>query len=317
MQVYAPYLINLLDYAAYQQVESSVLKDVLTHHDIDIDNLDEMVSAEGYLDVFARIIQKTENDYTGLYFGTYQNMGALGLVKEISLHTSSIEQGVLILQNFLDSKFPIVSVKPSQDSNSYSLHLYSSIENAMLKRHILDMVTGIVYRELKLMLPPVFNPKIVLPYSNDKPYNNALETTVTKHQEYQLVLPIDVINAEINQNKIKEIELLLPKYIAMLSESQYDSKEFSSQIWKMTLNMCAPEIPNFEQVQKQFPYSKRTIQRKLMSEGRSFRTIANAIKKELSNYLLNEKHLKTMDVAHILGYSESSAYLHAVKSWRR
>ncbi len=80
--------------------------------------------------------------------------------------------------------------------------------------------------------------------------------------------------------------------------------------------MCNPEIPNLNQVQKQFACSERTFQRRLTAEGTSFRKIVNEIKEELSDYLSNERHLKTKDIAYILGYSESSAYLHALKGWK-
>ena len=39
------------------------------------------------------------------------------------------------------------------------------------------------------------------------------------------------------------------------------------------------------------------------------------VKRELSYYLANGKLIKTQDIAYILGYSEPSAYLHAVKRW--
>lgn len=80
--------------------------------------------------------------------------------------------------------------------------------------------------------------------------------------------------------------------------------------------MCCPELPNFEQVAKQFPLSNRTIQRKLTDEGTSFRKITNSIKKELSKYLVKGKFLKTQDISLMLGYLEPSAYLHAVNKWK-
>ncbi|TSE09881.1 AraC family transcriptional regulator ligand-binding domain-containing protein [Aquimarina algiphila] len=316
MKICAPYLHSLLDYADYQNLDSLVLKNLLANPNMDYNNPEEMIDAKEYLAVYEMVIDATKNDYSGLNFGCYLNLGALGLVLEISLNTSSVKQGVFILQNFLDNKFPIVSARVIEDSQLYILQLDSSVKDLKLRRHLLDMVLSIIYRELKLMLPHSFIPKIRLPFTNKKPYLDSLKVAVTHYSNYQIVLPLEVVSTEINKNKVKEIELLLPKFIAMLNKNKENEKVFANQIRNMTLNMCSPEIPNFEQVQKQFPYSKRTMQRKLTDEGMSFRSIANKIKEELSNYLTNEKHLKTKDVAHILGYSESSAYLHAVKSWK-
>jgi len=317
VKIFAPYLGSLLDYAAYQNLKTDTLKDLLSNPDLETCNPDEVAESEDYLVIFNRVVEATENEYCGLNFGCYLNLGALGLALEISLNTSSIEQGVFILQNFLDKKFPLVSAKTVRHSEQYILELDSTIQDVKIKRHILDMVLSIINRELKLMLHKPFVPKIRLPFTNNKPYVDALNVEVTHGTSYQIVLPLEILHMEINKNKIKEIELVLPKFLAMLNQSGEGGKFFSHQVRNMILNMCSPEIPSFKQIQKQFPYSNRTMQRKLMKEGMSFRTIVNTIKEELSNYLINEKHLKTQDVAFILGYSESSAYLHAVNSWNK
>ncbi len=317
MEIFAPYLGSLLDYATYQNLGSETLRKDLINPDLDIANPNEMVDANKYLAVFNHVIEATDSEYCGLNFGCYLNLGALGLVLEISLNTSSIERGVHILQNFLDKKFPLVSVKIIEDSQQYVLELDSPIEDVKLKKHLLDMVLSIIYRELKLMLNKPFEPKIRLPFTFSEPYNDALNVEVTYHSSYQLLMPLEIINTEINKNRVKEIELLLPKFMTMLNNNAEDGKTFTHQVRNMILNMCSPEIPNFEQVQRQFPYSNRTMQRKLTKEGMSFRAIVNAIKEEISNYLINEKHLKTKDIAFILGYSESSAYLHALNSWNK
>ncbi|MCD2260392.1 AraC family transcriptional regulator ligand-binding domain-containing protein [Psychroserpens luteolus] len=317
MRVFAPYLASLLDYAEYHNLDSTTLLDILPEHNIDLCDPNEMIEAKTYLSVFEKAIEVTNSDYFGLNFGSYLNLGALGLVLEISLNTSSIEQGVYILQQFLKTKFPLVTATVIKDQNHFILQLESSVKHKKMRRHLLDLVLAIVFRELKLMIPKHFTPQIRIPFLEKKCYTDVLKTKIAYGDNYQLVLPLDIIKTEINKSKIKEIELLLPQFLAMLNKDSESKNRLSSQIRHMTLRMCAPEIPNFEQVQKQFPFSKRTIQRKLTNEGTSFRRILNDIKKELSQYLVNEKHLKTKDVAYILGYSESSAYLHAVKSWRK
>lgn len=315
MNIFAPYLRSLLDYAAYHTLDNVALKRLLKNQPIALSEPEGMISAEAYLTVFRKVIEATHDAYFGLHFGSYLNLASLGLVLEISLATSSIKQGVIILQNFLDSKFPLVSVSIVEHSNDYVLQLESLVADVKLKRHLLDLVLSIIYRELKLMLPRTIIPELSIPFTDEAPYRAALPATIRHHAHYQIALPAEIITTEINQKKIKEIELLLPKFIAMLNEGKAENRNFSQLIRDMTLNMCSPELPNFEQVQKQFPYSKRTMQRKLTAEGTSFRAIVNQIKKELSTYLNNENHLKTKDIAYILGYSESSAYLHAVKSW--
>lgn len=316
MKILAPYLLNLLEYAGYQNIDKEWLRSRMSKQKMDLSDPAEVIDVEEYLAILDKIIEGTNNNYTGLRFGAYLNLSSLGLVLEISLSTSSFEHGIIILKNYLDTNFPLVSARLIEDSENYTLQLDCFIEDQRLKNNLLDMVLCIVYREMKLMLPAEFKPLVRLPYVDAKPYKDVFKEGVAYNSNYQIVLPSEVVKVEINKNRIREIELLLPKFISMLKDSKESDKDFSSQIRSMTLSMCSPEIPNFEQVQKQFFYSKRTIQRKLTKEGMSFRKIVSNIKRELSHYLSYEKHLKTKDIAYILGYSESSAYLHALKEWK-
>ncbi len=316
MRVQGTFLKNLLDYAAFQNMDTSTLKSLTTNPNIDFNDIEKMVNAKDYLNVFQSIIEDTKNNSCGLNIGAYLNLSSLGLVLEISLSTSSIKQGIYILENFLKSQFPIVSLTLVEDLKYYTLRLESSVENKELKRELLNMVLYIVYRELKQMLPNELAPQIKFPFSKKEETSLFFNEEVEYSADHLVILSHDLDKLEINTNKVKEIELLLPKFVSMLNQSKNNSDEFSKYVRDMTLNMCNPEIPNFKQVQKQFTCSERTFQRRLMVEGTSFRRIVNEIKEELSHYLSNEKHLKTKDIAYILGYSESSAYLHALKGWK-
>jgi len=316
MTVPAPFLKNLLDYASYQNMDASALRKFTANPDIDFSNPEEMVDARHYLLVFQRIIESINSDYSGLSMGAYLNLSSLGLVVEISLNTSSLKQGIYFLKNFLKNKFPIVSLTIAEDSECYALQLESPVENKEVKKQLLNMVLCIVYRELKLMLPNNLAPQLRLPFSEKEQVSLFFKGDISNSHTHQLLLPKNLDELEINVNRVKEIELLLPKFISMLYQNGKNTNAFSRSVKGMTLNMCNPEIPNLKQVQRQFACSERTFQRKLTAEGTSFRRIVNEIKKDLSFHLANEKHLKTKDIAYILGYSESSAYLHALKGWQ-
>lgn len=317
MTVHAPFLKNLLEYASFLDMDTDALKNLTSNPHIDFSDPEENLNTQDYLVVFKSITESSSSDSMGLNIGTYFNLKSLGLVLEISLSTSSIKQGIYILENFLGSKFPLVSIALVEDPGNYVLELNSSIENKALKRQILDMVLCIVYRELKLMLPNKVAPKITLPFSHKEQVHLFFTCDILNRSRHQILLPKKLDELEINLNRVKEIELLLPKFVLMVDENDRNKNHFSKNVRGITLNMCNPEIPNFNQVQKQFAYSKRTIQRRLREEGTTFRRIVNEIKRELSYHLSNEKHLKTKDIAYILGYSEPSAYLHALREWKK
>jgi len=316
MQIHAPFFHTLLDYASYHNMDTRALRELTAKPDGDFTDPKEMMSASDYLSVFQRIIEERHDPYVGLNLGAYLSLASLGLVLEISLSTSSLKQGISFLDHYLKSKFPIITLSIVAASGGYALRLDSAVVNKVLKRHLLDMVLCIVYREMELMLATT-HPAIGLPYFDQDSVNQFFRGELLNCNAHQVLLPQNFDDLKINVHRMKEIEVVLPKFISMLNENDRKTKSFAKRVKGMALHMCDPEIPGLKQVQRQFACSERTFQRRLTLEGTSFRSIANEIKAEMAKHLAAEKHLKTKDIAHILGYSESSAYLHAQNGWRK
>ena len=62
--------------------------------------------------------------------------------------------------------------------------------------------------------------------------------------------------------------------------------------------MAKPDFPTTEEVAAQFAMTPRTMQRKLASEGTSYREILMLIKKEIYTYMTLGKKYKKQDVAY-------------------
>ncbi|MEA1785462.1 AraC family transcriptional regulator ligand-binding domain-containing protein [Arenibacter sp. GZD96] len=315
MRIQAIYIGNLFDYATYQGVSEEMLRNYLAEKDLDVCNQNNTVTINEYLNVFDALQKRVKDTNFGIHFGCYLNLKALGFIVQLSLNASSLEQAVFILQTYLQNTFPIVSLESEERNGKYILSLTAKIENEKLKHQVLDFVFCFIYRELKLMLSNDFKPVLEVPGSNPTEFTYFLNAEVKKGIKHRFIYEASVLNAEINKKTVKEIEILLPKFLQMFNKTKPGYNEFSMQVRTMVLNLCCPELPTFKQVAIHFPLSNRTIQRKLTEEGLSFRKITNEIKNELSNYLSKGHQMKTQDIAHLLGYSETSAYLHAVKKW--
>lgn len=316
MQVQAPHIANLLSYASYCGVSEKVLRDFLIDKNQDVCNPYNSVSENEFLMIFEKLMHSTSDRYFGLHYGCYLNIKAVGFIAQLSLNTSSIRQAILILQNYFQNSLPLVSLEVVEGKGKFILRLESIIEETTLRNQVLDVVYCFLYRELKLMVSNDLLPTLKIPYSNTSEYSKFLNVEVNKGVCYSFVFCIDILDAQINIKTASEIEVLLPKFLQMLDKKKLGYKSFSLQVRNMVLNMCCPELPTFDQVAVHFPLSNRTTQRKLTQEGLSFRKITDDIKNELSTYLSNGNKMKTQDIAYILGYSEPSAYLHAVKKWK-
>ena len=68
-------------------------------------------------------------------------------------------------------------------------------------------------------------------------------------------------------------------------------------------------------VSQSFGMSQRNLQRKLAEENTTFNEQVQLAKKGLAEQYLQETSLPTIDVAYLLGYTESSSFARAFKSW--
>jgi len=316
MNISAPHIANLFNYASYSDISIQVLSNYINEKNLDICNPNNSVTESEFLNVFEELMNSTNDKYFGLHYGCYLNIKAMGFITQLSLNSSSVQQAVFILQTYFKNSFPLVSLEAVKIRKNYILILESTIKNTILKNQVLDVAYCFLYRELKLMVSTDLLPSLILPHSNSCEYSKFLNVKIEKGKGYFFVFGLDILEAKINKKSATEIEILLPKFLQMLDKRKLGYKSFSVQIRNMVLNMCSPELPAFEQVAIHFPFSNRTIQRKLTEEGLSFRKITDDIKNELSSYLAQGNKMKTQDIAYILGYSEPSAYLHAVKKWK-
>ncbi|MEX0812036.1 MAG: hypothetical protein WD048_07445 [Chitinophagales bacterium] len=315
MKISAPHIANLFHYAAHLGYEDAELRQFLENPNQDIRDVSGKINSSEFVNALGLLSANTK--YAGLYFGCSLNYKTLGFVTQLQLNSYSFEQAVFILQNYLQNAFPIVFLEASVKNKNYTVSLKSNIEDEKLRLQVLDMVFCFIYREFKLILSTKYFPKLILPYSNLSEYRQMLKIDLASGQEHLFVFDAKVMEAELNQGKIKAIEVLLPKFMDLIGFHKSAYPTFSAKVRSMILNMSTPELPDFSQVSKAMLMSERTVQRKLSMEGQSYRKIKNDIKKELYQYLSKARQIKVRELAMLLGYSDSSALLHAVKEWKR
>lgn len=315
MEIQALHIANLFSYSSYVGIKEEELRKHLSDRSLDVCNPDNDITEEEFLKVLTELMLITKDKYFGLHYGCFLNIKALGFISQLSLNASSIQQAVFILQNYFENSFPLVILTAVEKNNTYRLEINCTVKDRNMRSQLLDIAFVFLFRELKLMVSDELLPTLQMPYLNRNEYSNFLNAGVEKGKGYFFIFDMAVKYAPINKKATGQIEILLPKFLQMLDKRKPGYKPFSQKVRSMVLNMCSPELPTFEQVAVQFPLSQRTIQRKLSAEGLSYRKIADDIKKELSNYLSKSHQIRTLDIAYILGYSESSAYLHAAKKW--
>jgi AraC-like DNA-binding protein len=112
------------------------------------------------------------------------------------------------------------------------------------------------------------------------------------------------------------LNALLVKYC----EEAMARRRKKSTTWQLKVeNAIVPLLPHgharIGKIAKELGVSRRTLARRLASEGLTFRKLMDRLRFDLARRYLQEKDLPISEIAWLLGYRETSALSHAFKRW--
>jgi AraC-like DNA-binding protein len=92
-------------------------------------------------------------------------------------------------------------------------------------------------------------------------------------------------------------------------------ESFAQRVRETVLRQLKAGAPTADEVAGQFKMSKRTLSRRLHTEGASYETIRDGLRRDLSKHYLHDDRLSIDDVALLLGYAEMNAFRRAFQRW--
>jgi len=301
------HLKNLFEYATCRNLDTGSDLNGKIEEEI------KLLSIEKFKRYFDSFCEKSNDEYFGLHYGFYLSFQAMKVIFDISLTVSSIKQLTLIWKKYASISFPAVNVITVEKTNEYNLIFEGKLQTN-LSTQALDTIIAFSYKELKIITGTTLL-SITIPNKNLEEYKLWFDCPVVCGDTYSIKFNCSPDLITTNKKIRKRIENLLPGFLYYLENLKKNETSFSHKVKLMTLNLCEPDCPSMKKVASQFCMSTRTLQRKLQKENTSFRAISNDLKKELYIYLEKANHLRIIDKSFILGYSSSSAFLHARKSW--
>ena len=97
--------------------------------------------------------------------------------------------------------------------------------------------------------------------------------------------------------------------------SLYSQDDIAGELKRKLAELLARGEANADAACRALRLSRRTLQRRLKAEKTSFKHVLEEVRKVLAINYLNDKRLKSFDIALLLGYSNLSSFTTAFKSW--
>ncbi len=93
------------------------------------------------------------------------------------------------------------------------------------------------------------------------------------------------------------------------------SDAFVREVQALIMRLCLEGAPTLAQVADQLCMTPRTLQRRLAEHGTRFQPVLDETRQQLCRQYLADPRLQLTDVAHLLGYSDQSAFTRAYRRW--
>ena len=266
--------------------------------------------------LWQQIFTFTRDEAIGFKVGMCLSIRAFGVLAPVLSHSPTIAdalQNMLRYQQLLSQSGRFVS---ELDGNKLTLHYRPADSHIAIHYTQIDSVVTAFVKALRLLLGEWVTVK-------------SIAVTGPERKEGQLYREFFQCPVEFNAAKSR-LTLLLPSIDQELLNSDphvysLNKSLAEDRLWQLNnseqLQASVGEViakvgyvqANLPLVAEQLGLSNRTLQRKLQLSGCSFRQLQEQQILKQVTYLLMETRLSMHDIAHQVGYTESSSFSRAIK----
>jgi AraC-like DNA-binding protein len=119
--------------------------------------------------------------------------------------------------------------------------------------------------------------------------------------------PFVTYNAEL-------LEMLDPQLVKALEERRAQ-RSISEQVKWILKRLLAGARPDIAAVARELGLSDRTLQRRIVDDGSTFRQLLLEARQELAREYLNRPEIDVAEVAYLLGYEDANSFYRAFRTW--
>lgn len=319
----ARFVGHLIGFAGQQGADTGALLRIsgLTQAQLADDTL--FVDVETYSNVVEQAAHLTGDRHFGLHMGEFMSLAAAGLIAQITQSCGTVGAALHYMVEFANlgcQEFPFSLVKGDQ---AWELALNPAIAWQQrfpeAARHTMDGMIVFTLREFDALVHGKYHPRQIS-FSYAEPdelleYRRLFQCPVVFDQEKTAIylqkhhLDLPVVSADY------DLLSLLVKYAHEKLARLESEHGFATTVRKSILNLVKPQFPTIDAVASNLNMSVRTLQRRLKSSGQTYQSIVNQLRRQLATDYLKSPDLSIKEIAYLLSYSESSAFVRSFRRW--
>ncbi len=315
------YLVAWIELVKIQNIDISyAFKDLISDKEI------SHISFDQYTNVVSNILSRTNDNELGIKAGKFANIGILGIVGQILKLGRTIGEGLqkAIDYSVLLSNIFNITISNEESNTVFTFSFDEECYNFSPEVAQQSMIAWIIfiYKEVFLLTQNSQQPKEANINFDLFSFQKLSETLCCpikkgvglKSNEMRLVFEKGILD---KKNVFSDYELMLQLEQLARQRIQFQKENlnnFSDHIKLVIYSLLDSSFPELKTVASQLNLSERTVQRKLKYENTTYSQIVLDLKKSIAEEYLKQRY-SVKEVAYLLGYSESSAFVNAFKNW--
>lgn len=270
---------------------------------------ESFVTAKEFYRTLGLINNDLQDAYLGICAGEFMSLNALGLIYQISLNATTVQEALYYLNNYLQATLPLVEMEVHEKKTGIGFKLTVANNESPYNRILLEALLTVIKKEGMLMT----NENCVIVCTSPF-YDDAYPADWQAGRSYSLSANPVKLTAAMRSHSKWRLEELVPAYLGFI-EGLKPEQSFSAKVKMTALNLANPALPSQTVLAQTLNLTVQTCQRRLAAENLSFRQVYDDLMRQLSAFFAQHKDFSVFDVSDILGYSESAAYIRAFKRW--
>lgn len=297
---------------------------VLARHGLDRDKLDpnSEIGRDRELLIFTELLPQVNDPLLGFEMGSRFGFAGYGQLAMLLMTSETAFQGFQfgVQYQALTYLYGEIALVPGDTSTAlelYPIPLPPEVSRILMDRDMVGTfkLVNDIQTQLNLNLKPV---EVWMPYPRpdharvleeyfgcpvryDQPYCKA----VISNQDMAIRLP--------GFNKMAQ-DMYRTQCDAMLARREAPTEHLANRV-SAYLNLFVRSFPTAEQVAQAFGIPERTFRRQLSKEASPFQGILDQVREDKAKRYLSDSTRSVAQIAELLGYSESAAFVRAFERW--
>jgi AraC-like DNA-binding protein len=252
----------------------------------------------------------------GLSLSRYQDISILGTVGFVMREAPDVMTALLELSKYFSLHNQGGEVSLSVDGGVACLSFEPKLPGNVRMEQQFDLVLGIGLNIMRLLCGAGWNPDaawVTHPEPRDRtPFRKVFDCPIFFDAERGMITFPEGDLARRISDADSQLHRVLEEHLAMIKQSYPDS--YPDQIRYLIRQALMTGDCSVERVADYLSITARTLQRRLRSEGTSYKALLEEVRYNIATRYLLDSRASLTTLADMLGYSELAAFSNAFKT---